>query len=289
MLQKISKTSFALADGRIMPAIGIGVYRSRKKTQESVECALAHGCRLIDTAAIYGNEYLVGAAIRASGIPREELFVTTKLWNDDQVRGTQYEAGLASLDRLGLDYLDLYLIHWPGTHYLESWKIMEQLYTSGRVRTLGVSNFGIEELTNLLHHCELYPMVNQLEIHPFCQQKELRKFCAENEIQCEAWSPFCRGRVFADKTLQKIAEAHKRSIGQIILRWDNQNDVIAIPQAVDPKLIEENLHIFDFELSEAEMAEIDALDTGKTLAFVSPEAFENAVAAKKTAKGSTKK
>lgn len=281
--------SFRLADGRVMPAVGIGVYRSRSLTQKSVETALSLGYRLIDTAAIYGNEYAVGQAIRASGIPREEIFVTSKLWNNDQLRGTQYEACLASLDRLGLDYLDLYLIHWPVGRDLESWRIMEQLYTSGRLRTLGVSNFGIPELKRLLSCCELYPMVNQLEIHPFCQQKELRKFCVENEIQCEAWSPFCRGRIFDHPVLRRIAEKHQRSIAQIVLRWDNQNGVIAIPQAVDPKLIEDNIRIFDFELSEAEMAEIDALDTGKTLAFAGPEEFESAVSGKKAEKGAPKK
>jgi len=281
--------SFRLADGRVMPAVGIGVYRSRSLTQKSVETALSLGYRLIDTAAIYGNEYAVGQAVRASGIPREEIFVTSKLWNNDQIRGTQHEACLASLDRLGLDYLDLYLIHWPVGHDLESWRIMEQLYTSGRLRTLGVSNFGIPELKKLLSSCEIYPMVNQLEIHPFCQQKELRKFCRENEIQCEAWSPFCRGKIFDHPILRRIAEKHQRSIAQIVLRWDNQNGVITIPQAVDPKLIEDNIRIFDFELSEAEMAEIDALDTGKTLAFAGPEEFERAVSGKKTEKGAPKK
>ena len=276
----LNKKQFTLADERVMPAIGIGVYRSRKLTQKSVETALSLGYRLIDTAAIYGNEYAVGCAIKACGIPREELFVTTKLWNNDQIMGDQRAACLASLDRLGLDYIDLYLIHWPVGDYLKSWKIMEQLYTSGRIRSLGVSNFTIPELKNLLSHCELYPMVNQLEIHPFCQQKELRRFCAENEIQCEAWSPFCRGRIFNHPVLQKIAEKRNKTIAQIVLRWDNQNDVIAIPQAVDPKLIENNFQIFDFELSDAEMAEIDALDTGKALAFAPMETYESVTAVK---------
>ena len=178
-----AKKTFHLADERIMPALGIGVYRSRSLTQKSIETALAVGYRLIDTAAIYGNEYAVGQAIKASGIPREEIFVTTKLWNQDQLRGDQYKAFFASLERLGLDYIDLYLIHWPVGHNLESWRVMEQLYTSGRIRSLGVSNFSIPDLQALLKSCEIYPMVNQLEIHPFCQQKELRKFCAENEIQ----------------------------------------------------------------------------------------------------------
>ena len=277
-----SKKTFCLADGRVMPAIGLGVYKSRSLTQKSVETALEMGYRLIDTAAIYGNEYAVGCAIRASGIPREELFITSKLWNQDQICGTQREACLASLDRLGLDYLDLYLIHWPVGHELESWRIMEQLYTSGRLRTLGVSNFGIPELQQLLRRCEIYPMVNQLEIHPLCQQKELRKFCQENEIQCEAWSPFCRGRIFAHPTLQHIADKHQRSIAQIVLRWNNQNNVIAIPQATDPKLIQNNIQIFDFELSRSEMEEIDGLDTGRGLAFAPQEEYEKIISGKIT-------
>lgn len=277
----LDKKTFRLANERIMPAMGIGVYRSRKLTQKSVETALALGYRLIDTAAIYGNEYAVGCAIKASGVPRKEIFVTSKLWNDDQLMGTQREACLATLDRLGLHYIDLYLIHWPVGNYIESWRIMEQLYTSGKIRSLGVSNFAIPELTNLLAHCEIYPMVNQLEIHPFCQQKELRKFCTDNEIQCEAWSPFCRGRIFTHPVLQKLADKHQRTIAQIVLRWDNQNDVIAIPQAVDPKMIEDNFQIFDFELSNEEMAEIDALDTGKPLAFAPLETYELATAVRR--------
>lgn len=284
-----NRPSFTLADGRIMPAVGIGVYRSRSLTRQSVETALSLGCRLIDTAAIYGNEFAVGEAIRASGIPRGELFVTSKLWNDDQLRGTQYEACLATLDRLGLDYLDLYLIHWPVGRDLESWKIMEQLYTSGRIRSLGVSNFGIPELTRLLSRCELYPMVNQLEIHPFCQQKALREFCRANEIQCEAWSPFCRGRIFDHPVLRRIAENHHRSIAQIVLRWDYQNGIVTIPQAVDPGLIAENLQIFDFELSDEEIREIDALDTGKALAFAAPEEYESAVGGGNAGKEETEK
>ena len=275
--------SVKLNNGVEMPAIGFGTWAIADGSDvvEAVKTAIECGFRHIDTASFYKNEEGVGRGIAESGVSRGNLWVTTKVWPTETGYDNTLRAFDASLKRLGLDYIDLYLIHWPVGDYLKSWKIMEQLYTSGRIRSLGVSNFTIPELKNLLSHCELYPMVNQLEIHPFCQQKELRRFCVENEIQCEAWSPFCRGRIFNHPVLQKIAEKRNKTIAQIVLRWDNQNDVIAIPQAVDPKLIENNFQIFDFELSDAEMAEIDALDTGKALAFAPLETYERETSVKK--------
>ncbi len=248
------------------PQLGFGVFQvPDDETTAAVSAALEAGYRSIDTAAIYGNEVGVGRALAASGIPREELFVTTKLWNADQ----GYEATLAAFDaslaKLGLDHVDLYLIHWPTpAHdlYPESWRALEKLAADGRIRAAGVSNFQPAHLSRLLETGTLVPAVNQIELHPGLQQSELRAFHAGHGIATEAWSPLAQGTLLKEEALVSIAERHGKSPAQVVLRWHLQLGNIVIPKSVTPERIRQNIDVFDFELSAADLDAVAALDRG---------------------------
>lgn len=250
-----------LNNGVEIPAIGLGVCLCEDKTYDAVRFALAHGYRHIDTATLYGNEDEVGCAIKDSGIPREEIFVTTKLWNDDMIKGRQREAFENSLEKLGLDYVDLYLMHWPVTKVLEeTWAIMEDIYESGRARAIGVSNFQMNHLMRIMASGHVVPVVNQIELHPYLNQKPLRTFCNNLGIEVTAWSPLGRARMFDDETIKALAEKYGKSMAQIILRWEIQENIIVIPKSVTPERIIENSNIFDFELSAEDMALMNSLN-----------------------------
>lgn len=256
-----------LHNGVKMPWFGLGVFKVEEGPDlvNAVRTAIQNGYRSIDTAAIYQNEEGVGKGIveglQNAGIGRDELFVTSKVWNSD----LGYESILAayekSLERLELEYLDLYLIHWPVEgKYKEAWRALETLYKEGRVKAIGVSNFQIHHLQDLMKDAEIKPMVNQVEYHPKLTQKEVHAFCKENEIQLEAWSPLMQGQLLNNDVLQEIASKHSKSIAQIILRWDLQNGVVTIPKSTKEHRIIENSSIFDFELTLEEMKMIDGLN-----------------------------
>ncbi|MGZ6507125.1 MAG: aldo/keto reductase, partial [Tumebacillaceae bacterium] len=229
----------------------------------AVKAALKHGYRSIDTAALYKNEVGVGEAIRELGVPREEIFVTTKVWNTDQGYESTLNAFEESRQKLGLDVIDLYLIHWPGqdaNRFKDTWKALEQLYRDGRVRAIGVSNFHVHHLQELLRDCEIKPMVNQVEYHPRLTQQELLTFCNEHNIQLEAWSPLMRGQLMDEPTITELAAKYGKTPAQVILRWDLQHGVVTIPKSVRAARIVENADIFNFELSAEDMTRIDALN-----------------------------
>ncbi|MFD0048646.1 aldo/keto reductase [Actinomycetes bacterium NPDC127524] len=252
-----------LNNGVEMPQLGFGVFKVENgdQTVESVKKALEAGYRAIDTAAIYGNEEGVGQAIRESGIPREELFITSKVWNDDQGYDSTLAAYDASLQRLGLEYLDLYLIHWPGQDkYIDTWKALEKIYNDGRVKAIGVSNFHIHHLENLLASSEVTPVINQIELHPRLSQEEIREFCKKHDIKAEAWGPLGQGNLLEEPTISHIAEKHGKTPAQILIRWHLQHGIVVIPKSVTPSRIEQNAQVFDFELSMEEMNKIDALN-----------------------------
>jgi len=269
MTQATSVPTTTLHDGVEIPQLGLGVFQvPPEKTQETVERALEAGYRHVDTAAAYRNERGVGAAIAASGIPREEVFVTTKLWNSSQGYETALGAFEKSVARLGLDYVDLYLIHWPapaGGRALDSWRAFERIQLDGRARTIGVSNFRIEDLEMLEREAEVLPTVNQIELHPHLQQAELREWHAEHGIATEAWSPLAQAGLLNNATIAAVGSRHDRTPAQAILRWHLQLGNVAIPKSATPARIRENLALFDFELSEDDMTEIAALDVGKRI------------------------
>lgn len=254
-----------LHDGVKMPWLGLGVYKTKEGEEviQSVKSAIAAGYRSIDTAAIYGNEEGVGQALRECGVPREELFITTKVWNEDQGYESTLKAFETSRKKLGLDTLDLYLVHWPGKDkYKETWKALIQLQKEGLVRSIGVSNFQIHHLRDIIEDSGVVPTVNQVELHPLNTQKELLQYARENNIVLEAWSPLMQGNL-DQPALTKIAEKYGKSAAQIVLRWDLQNGVIVIPKSVKEHRIRENADIFDFELSAEDMAAIDELNENK--------------------------
>ena len=253
-----------------MPILGFGVYQVEPKdTEKVVSEALEVGYRSIDTAAAYSNEEGVGQAIQSSGIPREELFITTKLWIQDAGYEKAKKAFETSMRKLQLDYLDLYLIHQPFNDYYGSWRAMEELYRQGRIRAIGVSNFHPDRVMDLIVNNEVVPAVNQIETHPFCQQIEAQQFLKDNGVQIESWGPFAEGRndLFKNETLEKIGAKYGKSVAQVVLRWMSQRDVILIPKSVRKDRMAENFNIFDFELTSEDMAAIKALDTGKSLFF----------------------
>ncbi|MDR0958787.1 MAG: aldo/keto reductase [Propionibacteriaceae bacterium] len=264
--------SLTLRDSVTIPQIGLGVFKIDPEiTQEAVEAALALGYRHIDTATGYNNEAQVGAALKASGLPRDEIFVTTKLYNPDHKAGDVRGAFERSLTALGLDAVDLYLIHWPLPRlglYVDTWKELEKVKLEGLAREIGVSNFEIPHLEKLIDETAIIPAVDQVELHPLFQQRELRAFLKEKGIQIEAWAPLGQGRfdLGAYPALSDAAQAHGKSVAQVILRWHLQTGIVAIPKAINPVHMRENLDIADFELTADEMAAIDALDTGHRLA-----------------------
>lgn len=252
-----------LYNGVEMPWLGLGVHRAGSGAEviNAIKCALQAGYRSIDTATYYQNEHRVGEAIAESGLPREEIFLTTKVWNTDQGYRSTIKAFEASLEKLQTSYLDLYLIHWPQSELtFETWKAMEELYEKGLIRAIGVCNFLIPHLKRLIENSRIKPMVNQFEFHPELVQPELLEFCKDNQIQPEAWRPIMKGRVNELSLLQELSEKYQKSPVQIVLRWDIQKGVVTIPKSVTPERIVHNADIFDFELTEEDVARIDNLD-----------------------------
>ncbi len=252
-----------LNNGVKMPWFGLGVYKTEpgQEVENAVRWALEYGYRSIDTAKLYNNEEGVGKAIKDSGVPREEIFVTTKVWNTDQGYEQTLQAFEGSRKRLGLDVVDLYLIHWPGTRlYKETWKALEKLYKDGFVRAIGVSNFNQHHIETILQDAEFVPMVNQVEYHPRLTQVELRAYCEGHQIQLEAWAPLMRGQLMNHPTLVEIAKTHGKTTAQVILRWDLEHRVVTIPKSVHQNRIQENADVFDFTLTPDEVAAIDALN-----------------------------
>ena len=269
----------ALHDGIEIPQLGFGVFQiPPEETQAAVEAALEAGYRHIDTAAAYRNEAGVGAALAASGLPREDVFVTTKLWNSQQGHDSTLVAFEASLERLGLDHVDLYLIHWPvpgEDRFIDTWRAFERIYEEEAARTIGVSNFRVEDLERLETETHTRPTINQIELHPDLQQAHLRAWHADHNIATEAWSPLAQGALLDPETIVRIAERHERTPAQTILRWHLQLGNVVIPKSVTPERIRENIEIFDFELSDEEMAEFARLDRGERIGpdpatFVAP-------------------
>ena len=260
-----------LNNGVEMPILGFGVFQvpDPAECERSVRDAIATGYRLIDTAASYGNEIAVGQAIKKSGVPREELFVTTKLWiQSDGYEGTQ-RAFDTSLKKLGLDYVDLYLMHQPYGDVYGCWRAMQEVYKAGRARAIGVSNFHPDRLIDLIIHNEIVPAVNQIETHPFHQQVATQQLLAENGVQIEAWGPFAEGKndIFQNELLRSIGETYGKTIAQVILRWLTQRGVVAIPKSVRKERMEENFAIFNFALGQADMDAITTLETGSSSFF----------------------
>lgn len=260
-----------LNNGVKMPQLGFGVYQIKDPAQceQAVLDAISVGYRLIDTAASYGNEEAVGQALKKCGVPREELFITTKLWISD----TSYEKAKAafqkSLDKLGLDYLDLYLIHQPLNDYYGAWRAMEELYKEGKVRAIGVCSFYPDRLADLIAFNEVAPAVNQVEANVFFQQQEAQKYMQSKGVVMEGWAPFAEGKndLFHNETLQKIGEKHGKSVAQVVLGWLLQRGIVCIPKSVKKERMEQNFDVFDFKLDEEDMAQIAALDTGASCFF----------------------
>jgi len=255
-----SKGSFTLSNGVKMPYLGLGVFQCERVTN-SVLYALESGYRHIDTAAIYKNEMEVGEAMSQAGIDRDKIFLVSKVWNTDQGFNNTIKAYEQSLNKLKVDYLDLYLIHWPVKDtFIETWKALEYLYEKGKVRAIGVSNFLKHHIEELLSHSTIIPMVNQMEFHPYLVQQELVDFCNLHRIQYEAWSPLMRGKIFEMVLLKKLSKKYEKTIAQIVLRWDLQKGIVTIPKSSNEKRIKSNTDLFDFELSEEDVNAMDLLD-----------------------------
>ncbi len=275
MMYSSLQDTVTLNNGVKMPVMGLGVFKVEdgNVVTQAVKDAIKNGYRSIDTASFYDNEAGVGLGIKESGIPREELFVTTKVWNGDHGYENTLNAFEISLEKLGLEYLDLYLIHWPVRgKYTDTWKALEKLYHDGKVRAIGVSNFNIHHLEDILNEGKVKPVINQVEYHPHLTQVELREFCVREGIQMEAWSPLKKGELLTDPVIQKLAEKHQKTPAQIILRWDIQNNVITIPKSIKEHRIVENADIFDFSLTEEDMQEINGLNINSR-SGADPETF----------------
>nr|WP_182103929.1 aldo/keto reductase [Niallia taxi] len=257
------QSTVKLNNGVEMPKFGLGVFKVQEGQEviDSVKAAIKAGYISIDTAAVYKNEEGVGQGIKESGVDREKLFITTKVWNADQGYDSTLAAFETSIQKLGLDYIDLYLIHWPVSgKYKETWKALEKLYKDGKVKAIGVSNFHKHHLEDLLSEAEIVPTVNQIELHPLLSQEELRNFCTEKGIVVEAWSPLAQGKLLDNPVLTEIAAKYNKSTAQIILRWDLQNDIVTIPKSIKEHRIIENADIFDFELTAEDLEKINGLN-----------------------------
>ncbi|WP_442601287.1 aldo/keto reductase [Paenibacillus sp. KN14-4R] len=257
--------STTLRNGVRMPWLGLGVWKTQdgEEVEHAVRAAIEAGYRSIDTAAIYGNEAGVGRGIKVSGVNREDLFITTKVWNDDQGYESTLQAFETSRQKLGVEYLDLYLVHWPGTSkYIETYRALEKLYKDGLVKAIGVSNFLVHHLEELIANCEIKPMVNQVEYHPLLNQQELYNYCKQEGIQLEAWSPLMQGNLDLP-LLTELATKYQKSPAQIVLRWDIQQGVVTIPKSIRAERIQENGNIFDFELSNDDMKRLNTLNEDK--------------------------
>lgn len=261
---------YTLSNGYQIPALGFGTFRTRegKETEDSVICALKAGFRHIDCAAVYGNEKSVGNALKYSGVERDQLFITGKLWNDDKGYEQTKAAFYKTLADLQLDYLDLYLIHWPvakasrenrESANRESWRAFEELYHEGKIKAIGVSNFLSHHLESLMKSASVKPMVNQIEIHPGVLQQETVDFCRQHNILIEAWAPFSNGQIFNNEILKELAQKYGKSVAQLTLRWLLQKQIVPLPKSVTPKRIESNLDIFDFFIDEEDMKRIDSI------------------------------
>ncbi|NNM18897.1 MAG: aldo/keto reductase [Croceitalea sp.] len=270
------KGTFTLNNGVKMPYFGLGVYLSEdgQEVINAVKWALEMGYRHIDTAAVYKNEEGVGQGIKESQVPREDIFVVSKVWNSDQGYENTLRAFDASLERLGLEYLDLYLIHWPvANKYKDTWRAMERLYNEKRIRAIGVSNFMQHHLEDLLTTAKVVPAVNQMEFHPYLVQQDLLDFCIAKGIQYEAWSPMMQGKIFDMEEFKTLAKKYNKSIAQIVLRWDLQKGVITIPKSSKKERIKSNADIFDFELSKEDVHVLDQMHKGKRFG-PDPDNFE---------------
>ncbi|GER67503.1 glyoxal reductase [Weizmannia acidilactici] len=265
MAQTIPNLTFH--NGTEIPQLGLGVFlvKDEAELKTSVKTALEVGYRHIDTAMIYGNETYVGEAIRESGVDRKDIFITSKLWNYDHGYEEAKTAFQASLDRLGTDYLDLYLIHWPSAKYIESWKAMEELYHEGKIKAIGVSNFQIHHLEDLMAHTDIVPMINQIETHPEFPQNQLHEFMKQHNILHEAWGPLGQGKhhLLEQPVLVELAEKYGKTPAQIVLRWHVERGIVVIPKSVTPSRIKENSEIFDFSLTQEDMEKIAALNSGR--------------------------
>ncbi|WP_283152094.1 aldo/keto reductase [Guptibacillus hwajinpoensis] len=261
-------TTTTLHNGIKMPTLGLGVWKmeNNEEVKNAVTAAIDAGYKAIDTAAAYKNEEGVGAAIKQNGIAREELFITSKVWNDDQGYESTIKAFEETISKLGIETLDLYLIHWPVEgKYKETWRAMEQLYKDGRIRAIGVSNFHPNHLEDLMKDAEIKPMVNQVEFHPLLNQQELRDYCKQHSIQMEAWSPLAQGKLLDHEVVKGIAEQHGKSTAQVIIRWDLEHEVVTIPKSSNPERIKQNFDVFDFELTTDNIRALDELNQNERM------------------------
>lgn len=261
-----------LSNGVKIPSIGFGTYKSGddEETAKIIKNALNLGYKMIDTASFYNNEVGIGNGIKESGIDRKDIFIVTKLWNDDHGYDNTIEAFNKSLNNLQVDYIDLYLIHWPNKLNAETWRAFEHLYETGKVKAIGVCNFKVEHLEELKKTAKIMPMVNQVEIHPFSTKNNIINYCKDNNIKVVAWSPISRGRVLSNDLMIDLSQKYKKSIVQIVLRWHMQKGVIPIPKSSNENRIKENIDIFDFEISSEDMKAIDSLDEGDDMSVTIP-------------------
>lgn len=261
-----------LSNGVKIPSIGFGTYKSGddEETAKIIKNALNLGYKMIDTASFYNNEVGIGNGIKESGIDRKDIFIVTKLWNDDHGYENTIEAFNKSLNNLQVDYIDLYLIHWPNKLNAETWRAFEHLYETGKVKAIGVCNFKVEHLEELKKTAKIMPMVNQVEIHPFSTKNNIINYCKDNNIKVVAWSPISRGRVLSNDLMIDLSQKYKKSIVQIVLRWHMQKGVIPIPKSSNENRIKENMDIFDFEISSEDMKAIDSLDEGYDMSVTTP-------------------
>ena len=261
-----------LSNGVKIPSIGFGTYKSGddEETAKIIKNALNLGYKMIDTASFYNNEVGIGNGIKESGIDRKDIFIVTKLWNDDHGYDNTIEAFNKSLNNLQVDYIDLYLIHGPNKLNAETWRAIEHLYETGKVKAIGVCNFKVEHLEELKKTAKIMPMVNQVEIHPFSTKNNIINYCKDNNIKVVAWSPISRGRVLSNELMIDLSQKYKKSIVQIVLRWHMQKGVIPIPKSSNENRIKENIDIFDFEISSEDMKAIDSLDEGYDMSVTTP-------------------
>ena len=261
-----------LINGVKIPSIGFGTYKSGddEETAKIIKNALNLGYKMIDTASFYNNEVGIGNGIKESDIDRKDIFIVTKLWNDDHGYDNTIEAFNKSLNNLQVDYIDLYLIHWPNKLNAETWRAFEHLYETGKVKAIGVCNFKVEHLEELKKTAKIMPMVNQVEIHPFSTKNNIINYCKDNNIKVVAWSPISRGRVLSNDLMIDLSQKYKKSIVQIVLRWHMQKGVIPIPKSSNENRIKENMDIFDFEISSEDMKAIDSLDEGYDMSVKTP-------------------
>lgn len=255
-------------NGIEMPIVGLGTYKitDKKELYDTIKCAINSGYRKFDTAQFYDNEIELGDAIRKIGINREEIFITTKIWNTNQGYHLTRKSFEDSLKKLNMDYVDLLLIHWPGQNkerYLDTYRALENICQSKKAKSIGLSNFEINHLNDIFAHCNIAPVLNQIERHPSLQRNELIKFCKKHNIIVEAWSPLARGKFINNETIQDIANKYNKTISQIILRWDIENNISVIPKSITKQRIEENINIFDFELDEEDIEKINELDNNE--------------------------